>query len=405
LNRRSQAKLFGAIRLVPRVDTIGIPLFSAGNGMFVPEMDAEFRITRFLDFFNEDGYTLDYELPKEYQGRIFSIGSPTPIPFWFSQTRHIIEGDAEREDLAKKFGCRAADESVLIDLGNLLDDARTGRLRQRKERWTADEIAAGFGDVFYEVPVHSPYWVRRYNVAVANARAIAQPPHPIDIRLRRVALEWIRRFATKTDFTRLVAVLGKAEDGIITSKRRTEILFAFLVHKTATGNFGQLAKYLDHPLIQDCFPFGLCYYFEKSGWPKVPFDYQRPANNLIHLLIDEIKIARRTQRFDRAAQITYLFYNRTHVPRLVDDHVMPILNESTDRFHEMRERAQDIFGDREFAHQWRETAESLLQQYDQLMVLDGMLNGDARLSKTVVDRRFGVDAHYINELRRFLKEH
>ena len=28
------------MRLVPEVDSIGIPLFLAGNGMFVPEMDA-----------------------------------------------------------------------------------------------------------------------------------------------------------------------------------------------------------------------------------------------------------------------------------------------------------------------------------------------------------------------------
>jgi len=253
--------------------------------------------------------------------------------------------------------------------------------------------------------VHSPYWVRRYNVAVTNARAITQPPHPVDIKLRRVALEWFKRFATKTDFPRLVAVLGKPENGIITKKRRKDILFAFLVHKSATGNFDQLTKHLEHPLIQEHFPFGISDHFERTDWPKVPFEYQRPANHLVHLLIDEIRAAKRTQRFERAAEMTYLFYRRTHVPRLVDDHVMPILNENVELFHTMRQNSEKIFAGREFAAEWRETAASLLRQYDKLMLLDGILNGDARLSKTVVDRRFGVASYYIGQLKKYTKEH
>jgi hypothetical protein len=341
-------------------------------------------------------------LPAEYRGRTFSIGSPTPHPFWFLKTGHVIEGDAEAEDLAKRFGHVATNNSVLSDLGNLLNDARSGQLRQRKERWTADEIAAGFGDVFYEPPVHSRYWVTRYKVAVANARAITQPQHPIDIKLRRVALEWLKRFAPKTDFLRLVSLIDRSENGIITRKRTKDILFAFLVHKTAIGNFRELVKHLDHPLIQENFPFGINYHFERAGWPTVPFSYQQPRE-LVDLLKAEIKAAKVTGHFEEAAKMTFLLYRKLRVPRAIDDLVMPIFDDNIKAFHKMRKDSEHIFADRQCWDGWGETAAALLRQYDRLMLLDGILNGDARLSKVIVDRRFGVDAYYINELKKYTK--
>jgi len=404
LNRRSQAKLYGAIRLVPDVDTIGIPLFVGGNGMFVPEMDADFRIIRFLDFLNDEGYVVDHNLPSHFQGRMFSIGSPTPLPFWYLGTSHFIEGDAESDDLISRFGKAASENPVLKDLGGLLNDARSGHFRRRREKWTADEIAAGFGDVFSEPPVHSRYWVRRYAVAVANARAICQPPHPIDIRLRRVALAWLQRFGSKTDFPRLLSILGKPQQGIITDKRLKDILFAFFVHKASSGNFYDVEKYVDHSFVLEVFPFGLNYYFERRReWPKVPFAYERP-DSLVRLLASEIRQCNAARRFERAAKLTFLLYGRTQIPNYIDDITRPILNMQFNEFKQMRQAAGRIFADRRRKSEWSETAQKLLQQYDRLMVLDGILNGDARLSKVIVDRRFGVDTYYINELRKIASE-
>jgi hypothetical protein len=402
LSRRTQAKLVGAIRLVPEVDAIGIPVFGANNAMFVPEMDTDFRITRFLDFFNSEGYQIDYALPGEFQSRVFSIGAPAPLPFWFHSSGHIIEGDAEQEDLARRFGSQAADNPVLADLGNILNDARSGVFRRRKEKWTANEIAACFSDVFYESPVHSKYWVRRYSVAVANARSLTQPPHPIDLKLRRVALDWLKRFASKTDFTRLVSLLGNPENGIITERRYRDILFAFIVNKLATGGFPELEKYADHPVIERYFPSGIGAHFEAQDWPRVPFEYRRPAK-LVDILIEEIAKARKTRHYNRAAKMTYLFYRRGHVPRAIDDITFPILNEEMDVFRHMRERADGIFETRDYADYWSEMASDLLRQYDRLMVIDGILNGDARLSTVIVDRRFGVNARYIKQIKRYVQ--
>lgn len=403
MNRRSQAKLFGAIRLVPDEDTIGIPLFTAGgNAMFVPEMDADFRITRFLDFYNEEGYRLEYELPSGFQGRKFGIGNPTPLPFWFQQSSHVIEGDAEREDVEKLFGSAVNNSPVLADLGNLLHDARTGVFQRRNDRWTAADIASGFGDVFNEPPVHSRYWISRYTIAVANARAKTVPPHPIDVKLRRTAFDWLSRFATKTDYLRLIAVLGKPESGIIPKRRFTEILFAFVVNKIATDKFKEIEKYVDHPTMQESFPFGMSHHLDQRGWPKVPFSYAKP-DQLGAPLTAEIWRGKQSGYFDRAAKLTFLLYKKGRVPKVVDDIVMPILNERMTEFKRLHGVGDRVFGNREYEYLWEETAKALLSEYDRLMVLDGILNGDARMSKVVVEGRFGVGHRYLDSLKKYLE--
>ena len=74
--------------------------------------------------------------------------------------------------------------------------------------------------------------------------------------------------------------------------------------------------------------------------------------------------------------------------------------EHSDSFCEMRQKAGGLLAYREFADEWRGAAQALLEQYERLVLLDGILNGDACLSKAIVDRRFGVDPRYINELRK-----
>ena len=51
-----------AIRLSP-VDSIGVPVFLAGNSMYLPEMDADFNIRAFLHFHNAEGYDLTGLVP------------------------------------------------------------------------------------------------------------------------------------------------------------------------------------------------------------------------------------------------------------------------------------------------------------------------------------------------------
>jgi hypothetical protein len=51
----------------------------AGNSMYLPEMDADFNISAFMHFENEDGYELTSLIPDDYRQQMFRIGDPAPI--------------------------------------------------------------------------------------------------------------------------------------------------------------------------------------------------------------------------------------------------------------------------------------------------------------------------------------
>jgi hypothetical protein len=94
--------------------------------------------------------------------------------------------------------------------------------------------------VLFGAPSHARYWVSRYRVAVRNVRALTQPPHPIDTKLKATALDWLERFGSKTDPKRLASMVGSEADGIFTSDERKRIWFSYLSNKVAAGNIGEL---------------------------------------------------------------------------------------------------------------------------------------------------------------------
>jgi hypothetical protein len=105
-----------AIRLSP-ADSIGVPVFEAGNCLYLPEMDADFNISAFLDFENEDNYEITKDIPDDYRDHRFCVGDPAPIIFWVKSTVHMIEGDAEKAKLEEIFGLEARRHPVLRDWG------------------------------------------------------------------------------------------------------------------------------------------------------------------------------------------------------------------------------------------------------------------------------------------------
>lgn len=58
---------------------------------------------------------------------------------------------------------------------------------------------------------------------------ITQPPHPIDVRLRRASTEWLQEFATKAELPMISALLGEASQGIYSVRQITEIMFAYRI--------------------------------------------------------------------------------------------------------------------------------------------------------------------------------
>ncbi len=260
MNKRSILNMIGAIQLVKSLDTIGIAVFSARdtNQMFVAETDFDLRITRFMIFYNNEGYHVNYAIPSSHNSKRYSLGDPGPIPFWLNGCMEVIDGDAEALTPASLFGEAAVEKSsVLTDLTRILGNARDGFYKRRDRVWATESIGQQFDDVIEAPPVHSRYWVSRYRVAVATVRKLADPPCPIDNELRLSAVKWLRRFGSKTELMQLSAVLGKEDDGIFHTNQTRDHIFAYLTNKIALGDYRDVEKSHKLSLILSHFPTDL----------------------------------------------------------------------------------------------------------------------------------------------------
>lgn len=400
MTRRTKARLSGSIRLVSGVDSIGVPVFTAirGNAMLVPEMDGDFRIAMFSEFYNEHGFSIVYELPRQFQNQDYAVGSPTPIPFWISDKCYVIEGDADKDEPTKIFGPRALKNPVLADISRLLDDARSGRINDRFYEWEAANLANGFADVFYEEPVRSRYWVTRYRVAVAKARKQTTPPHPIDNKLRHVAGEWFRRFGRKTDLSKLGGMLGSSRNEVLSKRQITDILFAFLMNKLVWNEFDDLEAYVREATLHKAFPEGLYHYYIEHGWPRVPFDYEQ-KDIFEQRMRAELLEGHERGDFRRASKIALLLFGRGRAPNDIETLAGVYLSQSHKEFRSLRSEAKTVFRSREVSYLWDSYATGLLDYYNQMMDLDGIINGKDRMRRVPMNGRFGVTLEYLKELK------
>lgn len=401
MNRRSTAKLEGTIRLAEGVDSIGIPVFMMGNSMYVPEMDGDFRITRFLDFYNEDNFSIQRRVPEHYQGLKFSIEDPTPLPFWFKQTLHIIEGDAEKEELEKRFGRVARTDPVLSDLGRIIDEARTGKINERIAERRAEDLASGFDDVFLEDPTRTRYWLSRYRVALENARKFTSPPHPIDVRLRNASRGWLRRFATKAEFPMVASLLGEASQGIYSTTQIRDILFAYLSHRLNAGAIGDLGRLNADPTLKGFFPEGIFFHFLSNGWPRVPFAFDRP--DFISIMKARIGECSTKRSWIPAARLSQLLFGGRDAPTEIDDMVMMYIRKEVEELRRWMRAAQDEM-DQPAYH--RDDVEfirlsiNVVRTFDRVKDLSGVTHGSERLSGKMVPGRFGLHEQEVASFRR-----
>jgi hypothetical protein len=404
LSPRTNAKLAGSIRLVPEVDTIGVPVLTAvrGNEMYIPEMDGDFRIVDFTEFYNEHGYMIAYDLPPEFRNKQYAIGSSAPIPFWLDNRCFVIPGDADKEEPVKLFGPSALKNPVLADISRLLDDARSGRISERMREWTAQNIANSFADVFHETPSRSRYWVTRYRVAVARARRMTKPPHPIDNKLREVAGDWLRRFGSKTDLSKIGGLLGSSAHAIFSTRQITDILFAFLVSKFAQNDSKDLETYIQEPQLHKVFPKGLYYHYVNNGWPRVPFHYERD-DNFNPRMMDLLSRCHQEEDYWPAAKLALLLYGRARVPEQIESLAKTYMNWVQKELTSLRHEATPLFNDRKQSHYWAPYADALLDYYNQLMDLEGIIVGKERMKREPYNHRFGVPTQYLNDLKRIQK--
>lgn len=386
------AALIGAIRLVPEVDSIGVPIFGeigGGNSTFTLEMDAELGVAEFREFFNEQNYTITYDLPREFVNKEYVIGQAAPILFWLNDQSEIIQGDFTSVYFNSLYGSQFHNNDVLADLGRLLDDARSGRIKERYDRWAAEAVIAQFNEVFKEVPIRSRYWVSQYRKAVEQARRLAQPPHPIDAALREAATAWLSRFGIKSNLRLLVGMLGNHRNGIFTRDEINDAIFAFLLEAFFTDDYQQLEIYLKEPVLHKHFPRGLNGYFEERKYPEVPFPYRKERDFAARISL-ELKNTNRRADFSRIEKLSFISYGNGQLPLGLEMEVRQISTVVQKELEDVKYEADAVFEDRLYANERREFASRLLLIFRQLNELERVVEGADRLRGVTYAYRFGI---------------
>lgn len=392
-----------AIRLSP-VDSIGVPVFLAGNSMYLPEMDADFNISGFLHFENEDSYELTSLIPDACLQQIFRIGDPAPIIFWVDQAPYIVEGDAEKAKLDEIFGIRARTHPVLKDLGGMLHDARTGVFKRQQEEWIAKELEVSYGDVFLEPPSRTKYWIHRYRVALENARQLTQPPHPIDVRLRRASTEWLEKFATKAELPMIASLLGEASQGIYSVRQITEIMFAYLSNKLSTARSAEINKIAIDETIRALFAHGMYEFYLKNGWPNAPFNYAKL--DFVGVMKQRLAQGKESGTWEVAHQLSKVLFGDRDAPTEVDDvalmYIRPILGTYKSLLGEAESRYA-YNGTKFTSEKLLDHSRAIVDCFDRIQELGCIMNGDDRKNGSMMDGRFQVDQSQVKWYREFLE--
>jgi hypothetical protein len=405
MNKRSTAQLYGKLRLVPDVDTIGIPVFTPskqGNALFIPETDADLRITRFLDFHWEGDYKIE-AVNEANVRREYAIGDPVPIPFWVAGKAYITPGNSTVADISRLVGSNFL-MSVASDLGDILTKARSGEYRLQEETRQADDIASRFDDVLGGRPVHSKYWISRYRVALANARSFSHPPHPIDARLKATACAWLKVFGSKTSIRKLKGILGSPDDGILSEVEARDIIFAYCCSKLVGRNWVELFETSKESDFQKYFPNGLHHHYVANGFPVVPFDYNRP-DDFEGVFKEALFQAARESSYLPALRIARVLFGRGELPTDLGFDVGKLFSGHALKFRQMLEFADaNIFHQRDRKDEWAKTASDLINEYYAVHYLEAMIYGDTRFLDKPLKAKFGYDPDLLNDLKRYINE-
>jgi hypothetical protein len=391
-----------AVRFSP-ADSIGVPVFKSGNSMYLPEMDADFNISSFLDFENEDGYEITLDVPMSYLNHLFRIGDPAPIIFWVKNASHIVEGDAEKAKLEEVFGLQARLHPVLRDLGEMLNDARTGKFKARQEERLAQELETSYGDVLLEPPSRTKYWISRYRAALENARLLTKPPHPIDVRLRRASTEWLARFGTKADLPMLGAILGEAAQGIYSVRQITEIMFGYISHRLTIATTAEITKLATNETIKALFNHGMYEFYVFEGWPHLPFGYSKP--DFLEIMKERLVKGWERKSWKTALLLSELLFGDREAPRDVDDAALMYIREMIAEYN----RASDIvrsnlsyrdlrLGGDDMTHY----ARIIVDRFQSINELSCIMHGGDRKRGAIMPGRFGVYGEDVDKHRKYL---
>jgi hypothetical protein len=285
----------------------------------------------------------------------------------------------------------------------MLNDARTGKIRERQDEWLAREIEAAFDDVFLEPPSRTRYWISRYRAALENARKLTQPPHPIDVRLRRASTEWLQRFATKAELPMVGAMLGEAAQGIYSVRQITEIMFAYISHRLTLDNSAEIAKLAGDETIKSLFKHGIYEFYLLEGWPHVPFAHNKP--DFLEMMKSRLVRGRERGSWQTAHVLSRLLFGDREAPREVDDMALLYIQDVVKKYDAALYKAESengyqgvMFGGTELTV----LAQIIVRRFDQITDLSCIMHGEDRVKGAIMQGRFSVREEDAEKYRIYL---
>jgi hypothetical protein len=277
--------------------------------------------------------------------------------------------------------------------------------KRQQEEWLAREIEISYGDVFLEPPSRTKYWLHRYRVALENARKLTEPPHPIDVRLRRASTEWLQKFATKAELPMISALLGEASQGIYSVRQITEIIFAYICNKLPSARSGEIAKLSADETIRSLLAHGMYEFYIKNGWPNAPFAYAKV--DFIELMKDRILQGYESKTWEAALNLSKLLFGDRDAPHEVDDTAMRYIGPLVDEYKEARQQGDfrtDFKGVALTHDDLVEISKTVVTNYARIQELACIIIGSDRKEGAMMDGRFQVAEHQTNWYRNYLRD-
>ncbi|WP_376098791.1 hypothetical protein ACE7GA_09440 [Roseomonas sp. CCTCC AB2023176] len=186
--------LKAGMRLTRKREELSLPVFtkSHSNYMYMAQSDNRLLITAFLQFLNEYGYRLDFDLPAEVVQEPYKIGSEAPIVV-YTEGRTLVVRASNVSNSMNDLRSSGASEALIANLLETAEIARAGR-SEVVAATTKLEIALDNPDL--NQVNHSKYWVDLFCQAVKEASY--QPALGDAIvrgRLGDLAREWFTRYS------------------------------------------------------------------------------------------------------------------------------------------------------------------------------------------------------------------
>lgn len=286
----------------------------------------------------------------------------------------------------------------------MLHDARTGVFKRQEEEWLAQELESAYGDVFLEPPSRTKYWIHRYRVALENARKLTQPPHPIDVRLRRASGEWLQKFATKAELPMISSLLGEASQGIYSVRQITEIMFGYLSNKLANARRSEIVKIAADKTIRSLFNHGMYEFYINNGWPNVTFNYKKL--DFVQVMKERLAEGKNSETWEVALNLSRLLFGDRDAPAEVEEAALMYLRPIIATYKQALSDAGGRYayeGVKFSGEGLLEVSRVIVTNYDHIQELGCIIVGEDRKDGVMMEGRFQVSEAQIQYYRQYLE--